>query len=656
MDTLRIPLRSRGLHRISLGALLCLLAPALSAAGERERFLDAYHAFQKEDYARGKKLAAGLKDYVLYPYLEYAVLDHDLDQSPADTVRAFMAADGGSVLGEQLRTDWLTLLVRQRDSAGFLRDYAPQKEPTLRCYHLETRLASGWQEELRLELLSLWESDEVLPKSCDAVMATLLEHSDAAAAADLRWRRAVALARNNHTKEAIALGNTLPAADKRWFALWRDMHATPEATLGNIALQTDHPRARAIVREGIGRLAGLDADRAHTQWQALRGRYTYSAEEQGGIAAAIALAAARQHLNSAPALLDEVPAGYVTDKVQLAQLMTALERRDWQRLRLWTGQPAAPDMDALCWRYWHGRALEETGEVASAHAEYQALAQEHDYYGLRAAERLGVFYAITHQPLQRPTEEVAAFLKQPAIQRALELRAIGLTTEARREWQYTIQPLDAHGLGVAAIAAYQQGWYDRTLLALNKAHEYGDLEMRYPLPFKTLLEQTAEARRLELPVLYSLIRSESAFSEDIRSSAGAVGLMQLMPATARQTARKLKYPYKGKNELLSVKTNVFLGSTYLRAMLDKFDGNLVMAAAAYNAGPKRVRQWQPATHCTPAEIWVDTIPITETRRYVRSVLYHAAVYAMRLNEAVTPLLQRLAAVPPANSAAACSTE
>ncbi|HTT07962.1 MAG TPA: transglycosylase SLT domain-containing protein [Gammaproteobacteria bacterium] len=646
---------SLGAARVLLGALLCLPAPALPAAGERERFLDAYHAFQKEDYARGRKLASGLENYVLYPYLQYAMLDHDLEHAPAETVHTFMAADGGSSLGEQLRADWLMLLARRQAREDFLRDYTPQRDPTLRCYYFETRLATGWQEDLRPGLLSLWGSDEVLPKSCDAVMAALLEHSDAATAADLRWQRVIALARNNRAGEAAALGNSLPAADKRWFVLWRNMHARPETTLGVAALKTDHPRVRFIVREGIERLAAQDADRAHARWQALHGRYAYSAEEQGAITAAIALAAARQRLDNAPRFLDEVPAGAVTDKVQLAQLMTALQHRDWRRLRQWTERPPAPDMDALCWRYWHARALEETGDAAAAHGEYQSLAQEHDYYGLRAAERLGVFYDITHQPLERPMAEVGAFLKRPAIRRALELRQLGLSTEARREWQYAIQSLDAHGLGVAAIAAYQQEWYDRTLLALNKAHEYGDLEMRYPLPYKTLLEQTAEARGLELPVLYSLIRSESAFSEDIRSPAGAVGLMQLMPATARQTARKLKYPYKGKNELLSAKTNVFLGSTYLRAMLDKYDGNLAMAAAAYNAGPKRVQQWRPADHCTPAEIWVDTIPITETRRYVRGLLYHAAVYEMRLKQAVTPLLKRLAAIPPVNGTPAfCS--
>ncbi len=640
--------RSRSPGRAVLGALLCLLPLAAPAAGERERFLDAYHAFQKEDYARGRTLSAGLEGYVLYPYLEYAMLDHELERTPAEKVRAFMSADGGSVLGEQLRADWLTLLARRQARDDFLRDYRPQRDPALRCHYLDARLASGWREELRGDLLSLWAGDEVLPKSCDAAMAALLEHSDHAAAADLRWRRAVALARNNHAKEAAALANSLPAADRRWLALWREMRAKPEATLGDAALEADHPRVRDIVREGVERLASRDADQAHARWQRLRGRYAYSDGERGAITAAIAIAAARQRLDNAARFLDEVPAGAITDKVQLAQLMTALQRRDWRRLRQWTERPPAPDMDALCWRYWHARALEETGDTAAAHAEYQALAQEHDYYGMRAAERLGVFYTITHRPLERPTEEVESFLKQPAVQRALELRRLGLSTEARREWQYAIQPLDAQGLGVAAIAAYQQGWYDRTLLALNKAHEYGDLELRYPLPYKPLLEQAAETHGLELPVLYSLIRSESAFSEDIRSSAGALGLMQLMPATARQTARKLKYPYRGKNELLSPKTNVFLGSTYLRAMLDRFDGNLAMAAAAYNAGPRRVLQWLPEDHCTPAEIWVDTIPITETRRYVRSLLYHAAVYEMRLKQAVTPMLKRLAAVPPAN--------
>jgi soluble lytic murein transglycosylase len=142
------------------------------------------------------------------------------------------------------------------------------------------------------------------------------------------------------------------------------------------------------------------------------------------------------------------------------------------------------------------------------------------------------------------------------------------------------------------------------------------------------------------------MRAESAFFDQARSAAGAVGLMQVLPGTGRLVAKDLGMPLAADVKLYDPKTNIALGSRYLGQMLTRFNGNLAMAAAAYNAGPGRVELWRPQGACQNAEFWVETIPYVETRRYVRNTLFYTALYEWRMGKRVTPITERLAAVPP----------
>jgi len=162
--------------------------------------------------------------------------------------------------------------------------------------------------------------------------------------------------------------------------------------------------------------------------------------------------------------------------------------------------------------------------------------------------------------------------------------------------------------------------------------------------------ENARRQRLEPGLIYSLIRSESAFTEEARSHKGALGLMQLLPATGKRTAKRIRMALKRSHDLLRADKNIPIGSAYLRQMLDRFDGNLGMAAAAYNAGPRRVRAWQPEIGCETAELWIEQIPFTETRRYVRNALFYSAIYDWRMGRPVHSIESRLTPIPPVNPA------
>jgi len=237
----------------------------------------------------------------------------------------------------------------------------------------------------------------------------------------------------------------------------------------------------------------------------------------------------------------------------------------------------------------------------------------------------------------------------PGIVRARELSAIGEKRMARREWNHALDYLTGYQQEIAASLAADWGWYGQAVLTMGQAHTYDDLEVRFPIPYQSLIDEYAGKRQLDLGWMFALVRSESAFIEDAESPAGALGLMQVMPATGKQTARKMGLQSFKVAHLLEAEKNVPIGSAYLKQMLDLFGGNMTLATAAYNAGPQRVLAWLPKHDCMDPDVWVEKIPFTETRKYVRRVMFFASIYDWRLHRTVLPLSQRMATVSPANN-------
>jgi soluble lytic murein transglycosylase len=640
--TARLLLRGLAASFLMMAALP-LAAKAADLDAQRKQFLDAYHAFQRNDVTRGRTLSHGLEGYVLYPYLRYEMLKRRLATLPAQEVREFINAGGGSYLGEQLRDDWLTLLAKHKRWSDYLADYQPQNDTALQCYELIARAhRDGMSPALLDSLKSLWQTGDSLPKECDPALALLAKSG--AMNDELIWARLRLAIDEGHMSLAAYLSKKLSPAKRHWAVLWREMRAHPARTLNKPAFAADNAESRQILLYGISRLARRDADAALSRWQALSASHHFSDEEKGRSFARIAVAAAQQDADNALTLLDQVPRAYSDDRVQRAKLVACLEVGDWKRLKRWTEQPADPDMESESWRYWRARSLEETGDAAAAKAIYAKLSRERDYYGLVAAGRLGHSYKFQSEPITVPDDQLAAFNDRPGIRRAHEFLELGMKLQARREWYFSTRQLDRHGMALAAVTAYRWQWYDRAIIAAAHAREYGDLAIRFPVVYGDLINKYANKRDIEPAVMLSLIRAESAFTEDAYSPAGAMGLMQLMPATGRLTARKIGHPLKHVNRLMHAEDNIVLGSAYLQHVLEKFDGNLAMAAAAYNAGPHRVTRWQPKTSCMPTDMWVDTIPFTETRRYVRHIIFNTAIYETRLQaqEKTTP--QRIAMV------------
>ena len=191
---------------------------------------------------------------------------------------------------------------------------------------------------------------------------------------------------------------------------------------------------------------------------------------------------------------------------------------------------------------------------------------------------------------------------------------------------------DAEIVASARIAD-NNGLHHLAILAMAKANNYkDDMPLRFPLANSQHVLAAAKKQKIEPAWVFAITRQESAFAASARSSVGALGLMQLMPATAHQVAKQNKLPYKHKNELLKTDVNIKLGTGYLKHLLETHQGSMVLATAAYNAGPSRVKLWLNNRNTLEADQWIETIPFAETRDYVQNVMTYLGIYRQRLGE------------------------
>jgi soluble lytic murein transglycosylase len=640
------------LKKFSCGLFICAILAVFIRDGmaqqssaqmeqQRHQFMQARNALRAKQMDRFKSLTDQLRDYPLYPYLLQLYLSSNLWRAKDSELIDFLERYGDLPTANDLRRDWLRYLARHGRWQTFVDNYTSQNDETLRCYHLHARLQTQNHAYLLEDARSVWLSGKSLPPQCDTVFA-LLYKSDLFTE-DLIWQRIrLAMAAGN-TGLAKYLSGFLKGNDNQWARRWLDVHSNSVQGTQNPKFK-DLPIAREILAYGIQRLVKVNIDLAISRWRELRDAYSFNSTQIDDIDRVIAINAASKKHAQAREILEQVRNSLVDEEIFHWRLATALRNKDWERLKRWTeGDPPIAEVTQR-WRYWRARAYAATGNQTAAEAIHRITAQERDYYGFLAADELRLPYAMDHRSLPEDLIEWQKISVKPAIVRARELYLLGMIYSARREWRHAFHDLTSYQLQIAAGIAADWGWHDQVILTLGEANAHDDLNLRFPLPYEKLITSNAQKRQLELSWVYALTRAESIFIEDAQSSAGALGLMQVMPATGRETARILGIEKFMTSHLLEAATNVPIGTEYLRRMYERFNRNIVLATAAYNAGPGNVLKWLPENGCVEPEIWIEQIPFEETRKYVQRILYFASIYDWRLGSEIKPVRARMAVV------------
>lgn len=617
------------LRRLALVAGAVPFLAHADLASQRQLFSEAYRQLEDGKAVDLTELGARLGDYPLTPYLEYTQIRQNLDRAEPARIERFLHQQPDLAVSESLRQSYLEQLGRTGEWKRFEGLYRPTQNAELRCYWLQGKaqtdgIGDGWLASAK----ALWQTQAPLPRACDGVERTLFERR--AVTSEQVWEKVVALMERGETRAADQLRDRLEPAAQRWLARWQQVHRQP-ATLRRPGFELKGAEAALIAAHGLLRLARSDTEAALSLLDEIETSGLWTPLERARLRRDIVLHAAYSQDPAALPLLDALPDEAVNEEVRLWRARLALRVQDWPRLLTAVAALPASVRNDSQWRYWRGYALDETGQREAARELLGALALQRNYYGFLAADHLGRPYSMEHSPVRFSAEELTAIAADPAIRRAEEFYRLGLMPEARREWQAAVARFDTQQKARAATLAYEWGWYDRAVFTANSAGLDDALKLRFPTPYRQQVEHYSRLHRLDPQVTYAILRKESAFRADAVSPAGAMGLMQVMPETGRSVARGMKEKLPSKYALLEVDTNLKLGSAYLRAMLDRYSGNLVLAAAAYNAGPHRVADWLDRNADLPPAVWIEAISFYETRDYVKAILAFATVFDWQLS-------------------------
>ena len=643
MTTARTPIN----YTRILAMCFCII-PLIAMADlstQRSNFREARDARARGDRVLFSQLLPGLADYSLYGYLLYDDLMIRMDTASDTEVHTFLTRYGDLPVASNIRSTWLKRLANMGRWNDFLNDYQDTRDAALRCLRVQARLATQTDsfrkdplKEFLDEIKSLWLVGKTQPTECDASFDAW--HTMGGMTLQDRWQRISLAFSAGNVSLADQLALSLPENEQKWAELWSEVHRDPRVGLADPILANDSSFARAIIRHGLTRLARLDLSAALDRWEIIKHRYSFyafSAAERQAIERAIALRAFSERNPKAVALLEHL--SVADGEVRRARIRAALWSGDWAAVLRHVRALKPWERAADRWRYWEARALEETGQSGGAEEIYGELASHRGYHGFLAADHLNRSYAFNHHPLMVSDAEMTRAENRPALVRAHELFLTEYLTDARREWMAALTGAGASELAAAAQLAARWGWADRVIATFGRSQEEDDLVLRFPLEHRDQVLARAAAVGISPAAVFAVVRQESVFMSDARSAVGAMGLMQLMPATATQVATELKIAPKSSANLLDPDYNLRLGSAFL-AKLIKLQGSLALAAAAYNAGPGRVHQWKiPARMAM--DVWIECIPFDETRRYVRNVLTYAAIYDWRLDRPIGRLSARM---------------
>jgi soluble lytic murein transglycosylase len=613
-------------------------------------FIAARDAFQAGDAQRLEKVAPRLKGHLLEAYVGYWQLRLRLDDADPERVRAFLKRSEGMPLADRLRSEWLKSLGKRGQWDLFAEEYPNRvdSDVELTCYAVQWRRTSEGDSALA-DARSFWFSGQQQPEACQPLFEAML--AQGSLATNDVWARFRLAHEAGNFRLAARLAGELPAAER---PDPRDLQRIDRGAPAALA-KGDFRFASRVGRElalyALDRVARSDAAAAHDGWLRIRARIPEPDRLYGNLI--VAFNAARTLSPFANQWYREAD-GAAQNEVQRAwRVRAALRAQAWKDVA--SAIEAMPEAQAQepAWRYWKARALAHAGHDDDATRLYGSLATEHHFYGFLAAEAIGAAVMPVSEPVVADPAALAAFGERAAVQRVLALSAFELRPEAIREWAYVVRGLDDDGLLLAAEYARRVGLHDRSINTAERTQRRHDFALRYPTPFRENIVDAARDNGVDPALAFGLARQESRFVPGIVSSAGAIGLMQLMPATARWVARQTgRADYRALN-LDEPELNAQLGTYYLRHVLDRLDGMPVLATAAYNAGPGRAQAWRGTTQLEGA-IFAETIPFNETRDYVKKVLANAMFYQAQLGLPYVSLKDRLGVVMPAGVTAAAS--
>lgn len=600
-----------------LGCLFLFTTNSYSATltEQRESFLKAESLLKKGREADFLTQMNGLKDYAMYPYLQYRWLKNNLNKEKE--IKVFLSTYKDSRYAEILRDKWLAAAAKQGQWQKVVEFYEPSRKTAAQCYYHLARYKTGEKQAALAEAKALWLKPRSQPPACNGLFAVFKKSS--LFSQDLVWQRFLA-ALDKGKKKNLRLAGYL------------------------VKQMSSANKKRAQLCLKIRQMSRKKLNSAIKKWESEKHNFKNDTDTTDFVEKRLGLVLAyRGQPSSSYKYLSKLT--NPDAEARKWRVRSALRIQDWQKVVASLNNLSTEEKQEEKWRYWQARASEQTGEKTKAKALFTELAKERSYYGFASADKMKTAYQLNDNPIVVDAKAVDKLKQKAEFKMVKELFALGRKKQAKWDWWFTVKRLDIEGIKAASKLAQGWGMTQTAVFTIAKAKYWDDMDLRFPILFKEQIHAQAKKQNLEPAMVFGLIRQESVFDELAGSHVGARGLMQIMPATGRVIARELGEKWRSASVLYDPETNLRYGTYYYKQQLDRFDGQLALAAAGYNAGPHRVTKWRPSKPMA-MDIWIETIPFDETRKYVSIVLANVLIYQQRLKRGNLKMKDFLSKVQP----------
>lgn len=600
---------------------------------QRQYYLDARESLDNKEFEKYAKLKQQLSDYPLLPYLEYQELLIELPNKPYNQIDQFLEVHKNSYLGEQLLKKWLRQLAQEKR----WHDYRTYYDKTItsaseQCLYVWSLVQTGDQQAFS-QATVLWNVGKSQPTSCTPLFNAWKKKGYLTE--ELIWSRYQKTSRTRKNMRLIRYLERIMSPDSKLLAKKYELTIKNPERLANIDdYSSEHPFTKEIVYKSLLRHIRQDSKTANELWGKYQKIFSFTPQEEQKFNFSLAKRKAFDHESlEVKKLLTDLSKKNQTTIIEII-LREYLKKRQWQPFYTWLNLLPAEELLSDRWQYWQARYYQQSDNSNNLYLPiYEKLAQTRSYYGFLSADFLDKPYSLQNIPSVINTETLASLQKNKALKRIKELYLVNKVHTARNEWTYATKNFTKEEFITLAQLTNQWGWHRKSIESMAAATSWDDLAIRFPVAHPHIIAEQAAVTSLPSTLIFAIARQESAWEKDARSSAGAMGLMQILPRTAKETAKKAGIKYSRK-DLLMPEKNIILGSRYISSLLERYENNRITAIAAYNAGPTRVNRWLKETdENLPHDIWIEVIPFGETRKYVQNVLSYAVVYGDQIGNA-----------------------
>ncbi|MCL9781365.1 transglycosylase SLT domain-containing protein [Vibrio sp. S4M6] len=601
-------------------------SPVTNIQEQRSLYDRAQKLLDKRQIKQYQSMRSKIAQYPLTPYTDYRAFLINLASKTPKQVNQFIEDNYSYPFSVLVRAPYLESLAYRGQWRRLLEFQTNEpKGEQYQCYYYTAKLKVGDKKEAYDGMSKLWLSGDSISKQCDK----LINAWDRAGfkTDDVILKRMLLAFEERNTGLMSYLKRQLKSSQaKEKAAEMERLYRRPENVARFAREHSDGSEFYQVqIITALQRLARKNVEKAQVAFSQVMAKNYFHDSDKQKIAEFIAIRL--MNTDSKPLIQwrDDVVEMSIDDKLIERRTRLAIQHNDWLDTQKWIAHLSQDAQDSLRWQYWLGRSEIALGAYHQGKARLSKLLGKRNFYSVAAAGFIGVPVAYPTTSLNLDHSVLEPHKK--ALYRIQELIDRTKLSSAKSEWNWLLRHADIEEKKMLAAYAADKNWHHLTVTASISARLWDNVQLRFPIAHQWWFDHYAEKHGIDPITLMSLARQESALDVNARSPVGARGIMQIMPRTAQYTARKYRIPYKGARDLYSVGKNIEIGSSYLNGLLERFNNNRILAFAAYNAGPHRVKQWRERSNENlDVYAFIESIPFSETRGYVQNILMFETYY------------------------------